>query len=118
MLFGGTLAGSLRQGVLFEQLFQGGTLGVLMEAVGLYGLLDNLMAGRRSVPALAVTAKASFCVYLTHPVLLDILLRHGLTAGCFHPAWAAPVEALVLFVWGFGLWLVLRKIPAVNRYLI
>lgn len=113
-----TLAGSARTGELYALFLQGNSPGVVMQAIGIFGFFDSLFSGREPVPVLTVISKASFCVYLSHLFFLDILLRHELSAGFLNPAWAAPLETLALFGGGFVLWLILRRIPVVNRYLI
>ena len=57
-------------------------------------------------------------MYLVHLFFLDALTGRGLSAGAYPSIWAVPVLTAVLFCAGFLVWLVLRKIPLVNRYLI
>ena len=57
-------------------------------------------------------------MYLVHLFFLNALTERGLSAGAYPSIWAVPVLTAVLFCIGFLVWLVLRKIPLVNRYLI
>ena len=61
---------------------------------------------------------SSFCIYLVHLFFLDYFASHGFAAGIYPPIWAVPALVAALFSAGFAVWLVLRRIPIVNRWLI
>ncbi len=109
---------SLRRGALDTVFLQGSAPGVLLQAVGLYGFCVSRFSGKASLPAVETFSKASFCIYLTHLFFLDALARRGVTAAAYAPLWSVPALALAAFAGGFFLWLILRRIPVVNRYLI
>ncbi len=116
--FAGTLLLSLKQGWLCQHLLQGSAPGVVLQAVGIYGACDALCRGRRPVRWAERVSRASFCIYLIHPVFLDLLILLGFHAGARMPLWVVPAGVAILFCAGFASWLVLRRIPVVNEYLI
>ncbi len=118
LTFAGTLAVSLRQGALYQDLIQGYAPGVVLQAAGLFGWCVSRYAQSPAPAACETVSKASFCIYLVHLFPLDLLAARGLSAGFYHPAWAVPVLCAVLFACGFAVWLVLRRIPVVRKYLI
>ena len=69
-------------------------------------------------PLAETGSKASFCIYLTHLFFLDSLAVRGISAGTLPPIWGVPVLVAVAFGGGFLVWLVLRRVPVVNTYLI
>ena len=116
LLFAGTLFVSLRGGQL--SVFLSGTSpGVTLQAVGLFGLGVALWSERRPPRWTETVSRASFCIYLVHPFFLDLMLRAGFSSAVF-PAWAVPVQVILLFFLGMACWAVLRRVPAVNKYLI
>ena len=118
LTFGGTLLLSLRADALVQTFLQGTAPGVCLQAAGIYGFCVSAFSGKEKLPAVETISKASFCIYLVHLFFLDTLTGRGIAAGVYPPIWAAPAIALVLFAAGFAVWLVLRRIPLVNRYLI
>lgn len=118
LTFGGTLGISLAQGTFYQGLLQGTAPGVCMEAVGLYGLCLTAGDRRRECRPARILSDASFCVYLVHLFFLDFLTARGFSAAVLPPIWAAPALAAVIFVLSFAVWLILRRIPVVNRWLI
>lgn len=118
LTFFGTLFLSVRVGYLQEVFLQGYAPGVLLQAVGLFGFCDRVLAYREQAPVLHTISRASFCIYLVHLFFLDILLHHGWSVGVYSPVWAVPAEVCVLFAGGFLVWLILRRIPIVKQYLI
>ena len=59
---------------------------------------------------------ASFCVYLVHPFFQSLTVRTPLAA--LPPWWGIPLHAAVLLALSLAAYLVLRRIPTVNRWLI
>ena len=116
--FLGTWLLSIRQGQLAEALLQGSSPGVVLEAAGLFGLCVHTHPKGWAEKVTATLSKASFCIYLVHLFFLDRLVLAGWYTGTLSPLWSAPAETLFLVLCGFVTWLILRKIPWVNRYLI
>ena len=118
LTFGCTLLQSLRTGALAEMFLQGNAPGVYLQAAGIYGFCVSALHRRAECSALETVSRASFCIYLVHLFFLDFLTGRGFAAGIYPPIWAVPVLVAVMFAAGFAVWLVLRRIPLVNRYLI
>ena len=115
---GGSLWLSLRRGQLYEGFFQGTAPGVCLQAAGVFGLCASALQRRTCCRWTETISRASFCIYLVHLFFLDELARRGITAAAYAPAWAVPALAAVLFLAGFLVWLVLRRVPLVKKYLI
>lgn len=64
-------------------------------------------------------SKASFGIYLIHPVFLDVLIqgRWGfvLTGKMSHPAWAIPTTTVVVFILSFFTVWIIQKIPYLKK---
>ena len=116
--FGGTYLLSVRGGWFNQLLIQGNAVGVYMQAIGLFGLCTALMKNRTRAPALKTVSDASFCIYLVHLFFLGLLDVAGINVTNLNPLWSAPVMALAIFGASFLVWLILRRIPIVNRWLI
>lgn len=118
LTFGATLAMSLSRGELYLGFLQGYAPGVCLQAVGIYGFCVSAFSGKPVWRGVETISKASFCIYLVHLFFLDFLGSHGLSASQYPPLWAVPCLAGGAFAFGFAVWLVLRRIPVVNRFLI
>ena len=116
--FFGTWALSARSGTLVLHFLQGTAPGVCLQAAGIYGFCVSAFSRRERLPVAETVSKASFCIYLVHVFFLDELIARGITPGVYAPVWAVPAIVLGLFVLSCGVWLVLRRIPLVNRYLV
>ena len=116
--FGGTYFRSVR-GWYFDQLFiQGNAVGVYLQAIGIFGLCIALFGSKQTSPLLKTVSNASFCIYLVHLFVLGLLDVLGLNAANLNPAWSAPLMSAVIFAVSFLIWLILRRVPIVNRWLI
>ncbi|MGM9566172.1 acyltransferase [Evtepia sp.] len=118
LTFFGTWLLSLRWGELSGVLLQGNAPGVVMEAAGLFGLCAHRNPAGKVRTLTETLSRSSFCIYLVHLFFLDRLVLAGYYTGTLFPLWAAPVETLFLVLCGFVTWLILKRIPWVNRYLI
>lgn len=118
LTFAGTMMLSLNGGMLETPFLQGTAPGVCLQAAGIYGFCVSAFAGRMRMPVAETISKASFCIYLVHLFFLDELTGRGIAAGAYPPLWAVPALTVGMFAAGFAVWLVLKRIPIVNRYLI
>ena len=116
--FFGTLVTSLRADTLISDFLQGYAPGVCLQAAGIYGFCVSVFSAKERIPVAETVSKASFCIYLVHLFFLDVLTARGIAAGIYPPIWAVPALVLGMFAAGFVVWLILRRIPIVNRYLI
>ena len=118
LTFGGTWALSLKGGTLSDLLLSGTAPGVTLQALGVFGLGCALWRGRRMPRGVEILSRASFCVYLIHPLFLDIMGHFGFSAAGCQPLWTVPVQSVLLLVLGVLCWQVLRRVPFVRTYLI
>lgn len=116
--FGGTWGLSLLRGQLYLGFLQGNAPGVCLEAAGLYGWCVSRFSGGAGPRWSKTVSQASFCVYLVHLFFLEELVSRGFSAGAYSPVWAVPALTAAVFAVSFGVWLILRRIPVVNRWLI
>lgn len=78
---------------------------------------DCTNSGFRS--AISLFSKASFGIYLVHPIFIDVLY-HGrlgfvLRGDVFHPAYMIPVVALIVYILSFITVFAVQKIPYLRR---
>ena len=118
--FAGTWLRSVRAGKLSAQLLEGLSPGPCLIAAGVFSLC--MRVGKKGYGKLARMAKAlsggSFCVYLAHLLVLRALTRAGLSTGCFRPAVSVPFLTLLCLLGSYCIYLILKRIPWVNRWLI
>ncbi len=113
----GTGAYSLAAGALNDHFWLGTSLPCALLAAGTFGTLLQLKLSPRGQRLTLWISKASFCVYLVHMEVLYVLVALGVTAAN-HPLWAPPLLTVGVFAVCFVVWLVLRLIPGVRRWLI
>ena len=77
---------------------------------------------REGYGKLARMAKAlsggSFCVYLVHLLVLRVLAHVGFSTSCFRPAVSVPFLTLLCLLGSYCIYLILKRIPWVKRWLI
>ena len=100
------------------ELMEGMSPGPCAMAIGLFGLIRVLAAGRESTPRLARFVKASFCVYLIHHFFVMIFRHLGVDTLLFAPIASIPLESAAILALSLAGWWVLEKIPFVKKYLI
>ena len=119
VVFGGTVLLSLRRGTLFTQFWEGMSVGVCLQAAGIFALFS---AGRNPRPTVAKAvcfcSKASFCVYLCHVLFLYVLQSRGLSANWPIPALGITLLAAASVAGSVLVYLVLSRIPLVRSWLI
>lgn len=90
---------------------------VLLMAAGVFRLCQWASARWSRPPRpVQLLSAASFCVYLIHPFFQSLTARTPLAA--LSPWWGIPLHGAVLLALSLAAYLVLRRIPAVNRWLI
>lgn len=79
--------------------------------------LAQALSQRWDLPLfVAFLSQASFCVYLIHP-FFQWLARQSFFEA-LPPLWGTPLQAFLLLGLSLCAYLVLRRIPIVNRWLI
>lgn len=118
--FAGTWLRSVRAGKLSAQLLEGLSPGPCLIAAGVFSLC--IRVGKKGYGKLARMAKAlsggSFCVYLAHLLVLRVLAHVGFSTSCFRPAVSVPFLTLLCLLGSYCIYLILKRIPWVNRWLI
>ncbi len=118
--FAGTWPRSIRTGKLSAQLLEGLSPGPCFLAAGFFSLCIRI--GKKENRKMERVAKAlssgSFCVYLVHLLVLRVLAHVGFSTSCFRPAISVPFLALLCLSGSYCIYLLLKKIPLVNRWLI
>lgn len=117
MIYGGTIALSLRDGQLNETLLEGASPGTALLATGLCGWAFSALGETPAHPVPCTLSQASFCVYLVHLLPYWELGRLGLSAVTGPCLLFIPLTAAVLAC-SLAVWAVLRQVPVVRRWLI
>lgn len=120
VVFGGTVLSSARSGSLYEGFLEGMSVGVALMAAGIFGLctaLGSALKGRTARFA-ARLSEASFCIYLSHLFVRYAFDRLGITVLLLPCAVSIPLLSLAVLGLSYCVWLVLRRIPGVRRWLI
>ena len=118
--FAGTWLRSVRAGKLSAQLLEGLSPGPCLIAAGFFSLCIRI--GKKENRKMERIAKAlssgSFCVYLVHLLVLRVLAHVGFSTSCFRPAVSVPFLTLLCLLGSYCIYLILKRIPWVNRWLI
>lgn len=118
--FAGTWFQSVRAGKLSAQLLEGLSPGPCLIAAGFFSLCIRI--GKKENRKMERIAKAlssgSFCVYLVHLLVLRVLAHVGFSTSCFRPAVSVPFLTLLCLLGSYCIYLILKRIPWVNRWLI
>lgn len=119
-VFGLTTLMSIKNGSLYQNFLEGMSLGVALLAMGLFGLCYNLRASIKGRASAVMTkiSKASFCIYLVHVFFLHLFDYFSISINDFPCLISIPVLSCVNLALSYGFYLVLSKIPVVNRWLV
>ena len=136
-VFGGTWILCARSGG-FSDIFLGGmTVGVALMATGIFGLCaagqppdrrpaeGQLSAvrpadGRKATVSRLIrfVSDASFCIYLVHVFFLYLFQHIGFTTELFPGVVSIPAITAAILLCSCGVYVVLSRIPLVNKWLI
>ncbi|MDO4749435.1 MAG: acyltransferase family protein [Eubacteriales bacterium] len=118
LVFGGTVAVSLYLDTPYGDLMEGMTPGVALMALGLFGTVSSLTAGKGPMPRAERFARASFCIYLIHHFFVLAFRGLNINVYLFYCLFSIPVlSAAVLLLSVLG-YLVLSRTPFVKDHLI
>lgn len=118
MTFGLTTLLTMTHGELYALFLEGMTPGVCLLAIGIFGLLIGRQYGAKTCAAAYRLSKASFCIYLVHVLFNHLFRKCGLTVAVLPCAASIPLLVLLNLALSYAVYLVLSRIPVVNRYLI
>lgn len=113
-VFCGTWYFSRKAGALYEGFLGGNHLAVCLLAVGIYALCRGAQPGKWA----AFVSKGSFCVYLSHMFFLYLFKKLSFTAISLPPLAGVPLLTAAVLGCSLLLYLILSRIPFVNRWLI
>lgn len=118
LVYGGTILLSLRQGSLFTKLLEGMSPGVALLAAGVCGAAFSGLRERGLPLPVELLSRASFCIFLLHVFFLYQLKHFGLWANAGPAVLFVPLTAAAVLACSLAAWLILSRIPVVNRWLI
>ena len=119
MVFGLTVGFSLHAGALDSRFWEGMSVGVCLMGTGIFSLFSSVKATGPKLTAVArFLSQGSFCVYLCHILIRNLLQSRGLTGSWPNPFVGVPLLAAATLACSLVAYLVLSKIPVVRRWLI
>ena len=113
----GTASLSQKAGGMIDTLYGYFAPNVVLFAVGVVALFGLLWEKANPVGFFSGAAKLSLGVYLLHDLLLQTLLKHGITPLSFPPVWAVPLLALGIFLTALAASWLLSKLPLAGKWL-
>lgn len=116
--FAGTVLMSLRSGGLYTGFLEGMSIGVALEAAGLFGLFIGFDAREKAAGFLEYTSRSTLCVYAVHMLVLKGFGRLGLSVIRFSSLISVPLLSLLNLVICLGVYFVLSRIPFIKKYLV
>ena len=111
--FAGTWQLSASHWPVYEGLFNGNTVNVCLMAVGLYGLCLGAQPGAWA----EYFSRASFCIYLSHLLVILLFQKIPFTSQTLPCIISIPLVALSAIACSSLLYLLLRRIPFVNKWI-
>lgn len=120
--FSGTWRHSVAAGALDGLYLSGFSPFVLLMAAGIFRLCQRWAdcpaspRGERASGLIQFLSQGSFCVFLIHPFFQGLDRRAWFES--LPSYWAIPAQAALLLSLSYGAYWFLRRIPAVNRWLI
>lgn len=120
IVFGGTIAGSMIQGSLYQGLLDGFTPGVALMAIGVYGAVSAVWGEKSAedMPRVVKLSRASFCIYLVHHFFVMLLRTYLYFAYKYLCILVIPAQAAVTFALSLLTYALLSRIPWVKDHLI
>lgn len=112
--FGGTWLLSVRNASFISNLLQGISVNICLMSIGIYGLCLDAQPGKWAV----FFSKASFCIYLSHKLIILLFQEIGFTSGFSLCIVSIPLLATSATACSVLLYLILHRIPFVKRWLI
>lgn len=119
-VFFGTWKLSAAKGSLDETCFNGVSLWVCIEAVGLFGTIcSGRWADKAGGSGFAqYLSKASFCIYLAHPIILYEQRKLGLDLDIAPCLVSIPLLSAMNMAICTGLYFIISKIPLAKKWIV
>lgn len=120
VVMGGTTMLSARDNKLNEFFFEGMSIGVALLAAGIFSLVTSTTkhGAHRFEWWAPRLSQASFCIYLVHVFFIYLFEKFGLTVHLLPCILSIPLIALINLMLSYGVYLLLKRIPLVNRWLV
>lgn len=112
-----TAGESLHNGEFAGKYIEAMTINVSLMASGLFLLIKRSESKIKSGKFFAFISKASFLIYLIHDFYNMILELMGLTLTSFTPILSIPILLVSVMTLSILTYLILRKIPGINKIL-
>lgn len=113
---------SLKTNTLYDVYLGGMSLPVSITAFGAFNLCKHIASliqkSKVASDFIVFLSKASFCIYLVHIFVLRAFVYFGLDATTFHPGLSIHLITVSNICISLLIYLVLSKIPFVNKWLI
>ncbi len=111
-----TYAVSLKNGYLYEALFAHNTPNIFFYSIGLFVFVKHIKINSPRLQKLVLfISKSSFCVYLIHDAFLNIFDAYGFNMLTFTPFISLPLLVAAIFASSVVVYMILRKIPIINK---
>ena len=118
----GTIFLSRKDGALNEYFFNNSSIGIGLEALGVYVLVKTLLEKRtfsnKALNVISRLSNSTFCIYLIHVLILNILDLFGINAISRNAIFMVPAVALATFILSFCGYEFIKRIPKLNKYII
>lgn len=119
VIFWGTYITTAIKGEFFTGFMEGMSIGTLMLAIGIYGIVDSITVKEgKFAKCITWLSKASFCIYLVHIFFLRIIEMHGFSIDMWYEFFTIPALALIMMICSVAVYAVLSRIPIVKKWLI
>jgi surface polysaccharide O-acyltransferase-like enzyme len=120
LVWGGSVLWARHTGAPFALLCGEYTLPTAAEAVCIFLLFRSLKVpeGGRAAKLLPAAAADTLGIYLIHPFLISVLEEFGVTTGSFCAWISVPLLTLGIFLLSAAAAALLRRIPAVGKWIV
>lgn len=115
--YGASVLASLKKGSLDDRFLQGFSVNVCLYAAGIFGLCRSAGSNREN-RAVRFLSMASFCIYLSHMLVVKRLKLAGFMNLSDTSVLMIPLVVVTVLLICLGLYWLLSKIPLVRKYLI
>ena len=120
---GATAFVSLRQHFATAIFYENTTVNTLFVAVAVFlfakSYLNKPVSSSKMQAVLTFASKCTFCVYLIHPLFLDLAVnRFHITPISFNPLISVPIISVAIFIVSMLISALLNKIPIIKKWIV
>ncbi len=100
------------------------TVNMSLEVIGVFTFVQSLMTAEKeynsiSEKLIVLISECSFGIYLVHALILEVMNNgFGINTLSFNPYLSVPVIAVFVFLAGFAITLIIKRIPVLRRYMV